>query len=70
MGEALSVDAFQAGTLAPSGAVPDSFLPTSCSQLLLQTFPSHESRGTARTRVSCSAESRGPGRLRGRGRRR
>lgn len=67
-GEAPSLDAFQAGSLAPSGAVPDSFLPTSCSQLLPQTCPSRWSRGMADTRVSCSAESQGW--LRGRGRRR
>lgn len=28
VGESLALDAFQAGSLAPLGAVPDSFLPT------------------------------------------
>lgn len=58
-GEAPSSDAFQAGSSAPPGAVPDSFLPTWCSLLLLQTFPSRRSRGRASTRVGRSAESPG-----------
>lgn len=62
-GEAPSSDAFQAGSLAPPGAVPDSSLPTWCSLLLLQTLPSRRSRERAGTRASRSAES--PGRLSG-----
>lgn len=58
MGEALSLDAFQAGSLAPPGAVLDSFLLTQFSQLLLQTFPSRQRR-VAGARVSCSRESQG-----------